>query len=368
MLFAGVAASAAELEGGARYLIQSTSQVTVSLPVSGAGGQHLYRNAEGQWVPLPEVKEGPEGTVTFTLSPDQLTAGGTVVLIGKPDWLVAEDSTPPQVERITIDGKKVAPATEIDLGWLDTAPKTFDLLVADAQNPLDPASVGATVNGVDVPVGSPGLRFYQDPANPKRGRIVCSLSRLKGWQSEGAARVVIRCDDFAPDFAHCTTTCTFTATQPPQVDLGQPAATTPEGVQIFVDSIFSGYENVECLLDDQLQTPGTTTVGSTWASEETGVAHWLCLVFPQPRQVSGLEISWANYQNTFWTSSRYALMTWDSQKWVRVLKVQDNLEAQTSVHEFPATTTDRVLVWVPAGGNHLQRPNITWMTEVKVRP
>jgi hypothetical protein len=104
-LWAGAAAAAAEAEGGARYLIQSTSQVTVSLPVSGAGGQHLYRNAEGQWVPLPNVQEGPAGTVTFTLSPDQLTAGGTVVLIGKPDWLVAEDSTPPQVERITIDGK-----------------------------------------------------------------------------------------------------------------------------------------------------------------------------------------------------------------------------------------------------------------------
>jgi len=367
-LLAGTTAPAAELEGGVRYLVRTTSKVTISLPAPGEEGQHLYRNAEGKWVPLPEVQEGPLETVTFTLSPEQLLAGSTVVLIGKPDWLVAEDSTPPKVERITVDGKNVAPAAEIDLGWLDAPPKTFDLLVRDTQNPLNAASVWATINGTLVRAGSPGLRFLPHPEDNKRGRIVCSLPKLKGGQPEGVIRIVVRCDDFAPDFADCTTTFTFTVTRPPQIDLSKPTATTPEGLKVFVDSIFPGYENVECIVDGELQTPGKTTFGSTWASAETDTAHWLCLVFPKPREVSGLEISWANYQGTFWTSSRYAIMTWDGQRWVSVLKVQNHPEARTSVHLFLPTTTDRVLVWVPPKGNHPRRPDLMWVTEVRLRP
>lgn len=368
MLGVGAAASAAELEGGTRCFIQTTSAITVSLPVAGEGKQHLYRNAEGHWAPIPNVQEGPGGTVTFTLSPEQLADGRTVVLLGKPEWLVAEDSTPPQVERITVDGKKIAPADAIDLGWLESPPKTFELLVEDTQNPLDEASISATVNGTAVQVGRRALRFYRDPENNKRGRLVLSLPKLRGWQSTGTTQVVIRCDDFAPDSADCVTTFTFTVTQPPEIDLDRPAATAPDGLKIFVDSIFRGYENVECLVDGQFQTPGTTTVGATWASEETGVAHWLCLAFPEPREISGLEISWANYQNTFWTSNRYVIMTWDEKQWVTALQVQDNPEAQTSVHSFAPVTTDRVLVWVPPGGNHPKRPDILWVTEVRVRP
>ena len=52
-------------------------------------------------------------------------------------------------------------------------------------------------------------------------------------------------------------------------------------------------------------------------------------------------------------------------QWQRALRVQRNPEAQTSKHRFPARTTDRVLIWLPAGGSHPERPNLTWMTEVE---
>jgi hypothetical protein len=351
---------------------QGPSPVALTRSVPGEGGPHFYRNAAGQWMPLLQVQEGPAGVVTFTLSPEQLAGGSTVVLLGKPAWLALEDRTPPQVQRIILDGQEIAPAPEIDLGWLEVLPKRLVLEVRDAQNPLDPASVWAVVNGTLVPAGGPGLRFYRDPKNPRRGRLVGALPRLAGGLPEGPLRLTLRCDDFAPDTADCTTTFTFIVSPIPLAGwenlLTQPAATTPEGVQIFVDSIHPGYEHIECLLDGQLQTPGTTSFGSTWPSEETPVAHWLGLVFPKPRPVSGLEISWAHYQNTFWTSSRFALLTWDGKRWVQALKVQNNPEAQTTVHVFPRVTTDRVLLWVPPGGNHPQRPHLTWITEVKVRP
>lgn len=368
----GAGWAAAERGSGACDLVQSTSQVTLALSALGNGGPHLYRNAAGRWVPLPQVEEGPGGTVTFTLSPEQLAGGSTVVVLGKPAWLVLEDTTPPQVRRITLDGREIAPAPEIDLGWLDMLPRRLVLEVQDAQNPLDPASVRALLNGTMVPAGSPGLRFYRDPKNPRRGRLVCALPKLIGGPSVEPIRLTLRCDDFAPDTADCTTAFSFTVSPVPLAELehlpAEPAAITPEGVRIFVDSIHPGYEHLECLLDGRLQVPGMTSFGSTWPSEETPVAHWLCLVFPKPRPVSGLEISWAHYQDTFWTSRRFALLTWDGKKWLQALKVQNNLEAQTTVHAFRQVTTDRVLLWVPPGGNHPQRPYITWITEVKVQP
>ena len=371
-----------------QYFISATTAVTLSLPAGPAKGQNLYRDASGKWAPLPDAHEAA-GVLTFTLSPAQLDAGRTVVLLGKPDWLVADDTEPPKVVKVLVDGREVAPSAEIALGWLDAAPQTFELFVADAQNPLDPRSVCATVGGRTVSAGSPGLEFLPDSKDNKKGRIVCTLSKLDISEAQGAVRIAIECDDFAPDQAVCRTALTYTVLRPPEVDLGKPAATMPDGVKIFVDSALPGYENVECILDGKLQAPGTTTYGGTWASAETPVAHWFCLALPKPRKVSGIEISWANYQGTFWASDRYAILTWDGKPrsnnsaasqpvqgaelergkhWLNALRVSNNPEAQTSTHTFAPRTTDRILVWVPPGGNHPQRPDLMWVTEVKLLP
>ena len=351
----------------AQYFIAATAQITLSLPAGPGGGQNLYRRAGGAWAPLPGAREAA-GVLTFTLSPAQLDAGKTVVLLGKPDWLVAEDTEPPKVTKVQVDGREIAPTAEINLGWLDIAPQTFEISEADTQNPLDANSVCALVDGRTLRAGSPGLEFLPDPQDNKKGRIVCSLAKLDISEAQGAVRIVIECDDFAPDLAVCRTALTFTVLRPPEVDLGKPAATMPDGVKIFVDSALPGYENVDCILDGKLQTPGTTTYGGTWASAETPIAHWFCLALPKPREVSGIEISWANYQGTFWASDRYAILTWDGKQWLNALRVSNNPEAQTSSHTFAPRTTDRILVWVPPGGNHPQRPDLMWVTEVKLLP
>ena len=350
-----------------QYFIAATTGVTLSLPASSSKGQNLYLDTNGKWAPLPGVRESA-GVLTFTLSPAQLAGGKTIVLLGKPDWLVAEDAEPPKVTRALVDGREVAPSGETNLGWLEAAPQTFELFVADTQNPLDPNSICAHVGARTVRAGSPGLEFLPDPKDSKKGRIVCSLPRLGSLATQGAIRIVIQCDDFAPDLAECRAAFTFTVMQPPEIDLDKPPATTPDGIKIFVDTSLPGYENVECLLDGKLQTPGTTTYGPTWASAETPVAHWFCLVLPKPRKVSGIEISWANYQGTFWASDRYAIMTWDGKQWANALRISNNTEAQTSSHSFAPRTTDRILVWVPPGGNHPQRPDLMWVTEVKLLP
>ena len=366
-LIASVSKAGEPLRPGVRYRVKTTTSVTISLPVDNAGGQHFYRNASGQWRELPKADQ-KAGLLTFTLTPEQLHAGSTVLVIGKPDWLDLNDTTPPKVSKALVDGKPVPCAGEINLGWIDAPPRSFELQVADSQNPLDPSSVVANVNGVALRPDGKKFRLNVHASDPKKASIVCSIPDLTRGSGHGTTRIVVECDDFAADDAKCSARLTFTVTRPPKIALDKPAGTAANGIKIFVDSIHSGYENVECMVDGELQVPGTTTYGKTWASAETEADHWTCFVLPKPRQVSGLKISWANYRSTFWTATRYDIMTWDGSQWTRALRVQENPEKRTSTHTFPARTTDRVLVWVPSAGNHPERPNLTWVTEVAFLP
>ena len=354
--------AAAPVSHGVRYRVQTTTRVTLSLPAPSQAGAHLYRNASGRWAPLPDLKHARDA-LTFTLAPQQLRAGSTIVLLAKPDWLEADDATPPRVVQLLIDGKPAAIGERVELGWLDSPPKTIELRVADDLNPIDPTSVMAEVNGVRVVPDGQALRFVPDPGDNKKGRVICSVPTLRSQTGHGTTRIAMRCDDFAPDEAACEVAVLFTVTQPPQITLGKPNAVAANGIKVFCDSIHRGYENVECMVDGKLQVPGETTYGCTWASAETETDHWVCFVFPQPKPLAGLDISWAHYRSRFWTAARYDIMTWDGKGWQRAQRVQRNPEAQTTSHRFTPRSTDRVLVWVPAGGNHPERPNLTWITE-----
>lgn len=359
--------AAEEFSPGARYHVKTTTAITVSLPLGGAKGQHLYQDASGNWRELLGTIQ-QNNTFTFKLAPGQLRGGSTTLVIGKPDWLDLSDQTPPKTTGVTIDGKTFTGTSDIDLGWIDRAPRSVEVHVADERSPIDPSSIAATVNGATVRPDGRGFRAHVDPADPKKARMLCTVSHLTGDSPHGTTRITFQCDDFAADEAICAASVSFTVTRPPAIELDRPAATSPSGIKVFVDSTHSGYENVECMVDGELQAPGTTTYGKTWASSESDADHWVCFVLPEPRPVASVAVTWANYRNTFWTSRRYDIMTWDGKAWSRALRVQGNAEGQTSKHAFTSRQTDRVLIWVPGEGNHPQRPNLTWITEVAIHP
>jgi len=362
------AASAAEVpHTGRRLQLTTTSAVTVSLPVGEdlQAGQHLYRNAVGKWVALTNVQQ-KDGKLTFSLRPADLAAGRTTILLSKPDWLVLDDVSPPKVVAALLDGKKITWREDLELGWLDEAPKSFELHFADALNPIDPATLVVDLDGRQLPTAGSGVSFEIDPADKKKGRVVLDFTKMLVGPPRGTVRINIACDDFAVDEARLESSLAFTVTAAPEIESKAADATAPNGIRVFVDSIHKGYENVECLVDGELQTPGTTTYGGTWASAEGPDDHWVWFALPKRRQISGLEISWANFKDTFWAASHYDLMTWDGKRWQRAMRVQENPETRTSRHTFTPRQTDRVLIWVPAGGNHPGRPDLTWITEVKL--
>jgi len=179
---------------------------------------------------------------------------------------------------------------------------------------------------------------------------------------------VLQCDDFAPDSERASVELLYTVTQPPTIALDVPTRTAPNGTRIFVDSSFAGYENVDCLVDGALQTPGATTGGCSWASADTPADHWVCFVLPKPRTVSGLKLDWANWKDTYWTSDRFEIFTWNGDRWQRAARVQGNQAAPTTTHTFAPRPTDRVLLWQPSGGGHPEYQGVCWLTEVTLLP
>ena len=352
---------------GVRYQIRTANTLTISLPIGDVQGEHMYQDGAGKWLKLPNAKFA-DGTLTFTLSPEQLREGSTTLLVGKPAWLDLNDDAPPAIAKALVDGKPVERSGEISLGWIDQPPLRFEIHVADQRNPLDPESVRAVVNGKDLRPDGKALRYEVATADTKKARLVCAIPELMRDVPQGTTRITLECDDYAPDGRRASITLLFTVTRPPEIKLGKPAAATPDGRKIFVESMFAGYENVECVLDGKLQQPGSSTVGCSWASVESENDHWICLVLPKPREVAGVKIDWPNWKNTYWTSSRYDIMTWDGKEWQRALRAQANAADKASTHKFAPCTTDRVLIWQPSMGGHPQYQDIMWMTEVTLLP
>jgi len=367
LTFTTACAAQENVSRGTRYFVQTANRLTVSLPIGEVAGEHLYRSASGKWLELPGAKYN-EGVLTFTLAPEQLGQGSTVLLIGKPKWLDLDDNAPPKITKALVDGKSIASSGPVSLGWLDEAPKRLELEIADDRNPLDASSVRAIVNGEAVAADDRCVRFETDAKDQKKGRIACSIPALVKARTGGTTRIVVECDDFAPDREKCVLELAFTITQPPKIKLGEPAATAPNGIKIFVDSLFRGYENAECMVDGKFQLPGTSTVGCSWASVESEDDHWACFVLPKKQKLSGLKISWPNWKNTYWTSRRYDIMTWDGKEWRRALRVQKNPAGKSSTHTFTPCTTDRVLIWQPSLGGHAGYKDIFWVTEVEFLP
>lgn len=368
-LLAAVAVQAAgPLSSGCLLRVAATSPVTVTLAAEPdwAAGEHFFRRTDGSWATLPGIAV-KGGTVTFALTPAQMPSGQTMVILAKPAGVDLGDATPPRLVRALVDGREVAwPAGGLDLGWIEAAPRTLELHVADDQSDLDPDALSVTVNGTDRAAGTPGLRFVIDPANPRQGTFTCDLVTLLGKVPQGTVRLLVGIDDRAVDDQRLEAGLSFTASASPQVALTDATVTAPNGMKILVDSCYAGYDNIDCLVDGALQAPGSSTRGSTWASAETPADHWVCLILPAPRAVSEVAISWAHFGGVFCTSARFDIMTWDGQAWQRALRVQETPAEQTTRHRFESRTTDRVLIWVPAGGNHPSRPDLTWITEISL--
>jgi len=130
-----------------RLTVHATGPVTVTVPCEPAPSDSIFRMQDGSWAALEVAYE--EGRATFSLP---VEAGGrTTVLLTVPEWLELEDETPPAVQDLTVDGRELEVAPEVDLGHTPGAPKSIRFIVKDDMNPIDAGAASLTLDGMPLP-------------------------------------------------------------------------------------------------------------------------------------------------------------------------------------------------------------------------
>jgi hypothetical protein len=102
------------------------------------------------------------GTMTVSLPGTQTDGQLMHLLSGRPARLKLQDSGPPQVTSVLVDGQPQRVARETDLGRTAT-PESILERVADADNPLDPAST-AVARAAAAPSGHAEVSHDLAPA------------------------------------------------------------------------------------------------------------------------------------------------------------------------------------------------------------
>lgn len=170
------------------YVIRVTSPTTLALPAPKTGKEDFYQCEEGAWQPL--ATEATETGRRVSVSPKMTGPSGKVkLLLGKPSWMLLDDSQPPSLQAITCGGKQHALAKDGTLTLTATEGASFSLRfhVSDAKNPVDPSFVSfvfsTPVRRAVVPVlkGLDGLS--------KEGWIEVMLANLEVGRYEGVLRV-----------------------------------------------------------------------------------------------------------------------------------------------------------------------------------
>ena len=319
---------------------------TARLTVKGKTMGSCSVKAAGPWHECPVGK-------SVDLPVAELVGGELTLVTRKPADMNLADDRSPEIQWGRADGRPL-PASG-DLGLVATPPTTLDVAVADALNAIDPSRLWLTCDGVQAP--SDRVRFTPNAGTGRRGTVTCDLDGLFARSAPGVRQAELSVYDTHFDTEPARLVVRF-RTEADHV--------LQDGTKVVVDSALERYDDLSVLFDGEGMPPGVTTYGRTWASEETPVPHWIELVFPRPREVCGLELQWANYQDTWWTSARYDIEARVGGTWRTVLQVRDNPQAPSSSHRFGAVQADRIRIVVPVGGGHPKRPDIFWPSEVTV--
>ena len=320
-----------------------------------AGPKEIYfKAADGKWRTLPCTYDEARGVISFVLDPSQIKGGTTTVVLNVPPGIKLDDDRPPQVTALKIDGKAVADAPLLDLDWLPAHSRLIKIDVADADNPLAPDSLKAQVNGVELDSKQATLDFVD--AAHKSAHLTLRVGALLRRQGSFTNTIEFRIADASPQQNTVSRTITYRCLE-----------NIKESPAILVDSFIPGYEDLKVLIDGKVMTPGETTFGVTWASQEVPGDHWVVLAWPEERQIKGVEVAWANYQGIFWASKTLLAQTWDGQKWVTQKTVTNNPPTRSTVVTFPPVKSSRLRLVQPDAQGHPSRPHIMWITDITVQ-
>jgi len=150
-----------------------------------------YRAADGSWTSMDAPVT--DGHIRVSFGPDAVPAGKAVIVINKPDWMVLDDTEPPQIGGLTVNGApRPSDTAALALGSVVSEQAEIVLDINDDKNPIAADSVYFTLGdapGVELRVDASGI------APPETtGRAVINMSGLKAGGYQGSLTLT----DMAP--------------------------------------------------------------------------------------------------------------------------------------------------------------------------
>jgi hypothetical protein len=338
--------------------LETTSSLSLTLPVEEEKEvQVLFKDETGQWQTADYRMD--DGCVRIQIDVGRLAQGRTLLLINPPPTLEVNDTTPPQVRAVVVDGQARTPAGAAwDLGSLRAAPSRVVVQVEDGENALRLDSATFELDGQRFSAGS--QRVQARAQGDKAAQWGFSLPRL----SHGAHTLRFRVADGAPEANVLEQTMTFTF-----VDFSNRALATFHAA-LKVDSNFPSYPSLAALQDGFVDLDGISCGNDvSWASAETEEPHWVEIGLPEPQRLHEMTIYWAHASKVYRTSQRWEVQAPDGGGWRTVYRSPDPPIAPTKFTRcrFDPVVTDRLRLWQPARSGSEERPNLLWLGEIEVR-
>ncbi len=338
------------------YLVSANVPVQISPPVQPSETLQVFIKAKGgEWqTPDYVVRDG-----RVIISPDPKKLGGSemILVINPPADLNLNDSNPPIILGIKVDGAAHRASTALELGRLSDAPGVILWGIADRENALDLNTLRVTLN--DRQIAPDALAV--DVVGKRQVGVIADMGDI----DYGKHEVTIRIADVIPGANRLEARIGFEL-----VDTGNLIQLVRDKVVVKTDSCFSSYPNLEPLIDGFKMLDGSGAGNDvTWASAEMGGPHWIEVTLPEPKPMKEVTVYWAFSGQTFYTSQRVEVQVPDNGGWRTIATSGDQpLQPQRNhTLRFDEVTTDRFRVYQPDKGGPAARPDLMWVAEVEAR-
>ncbi len=140
-----------------------------------------YRTADGSWASTEAPVEN--GRLKITIGADAAPDGRAVLVINKPEWMVLDDTLPPELTGAEVNGVALPAVDTLDLGVLSAAAAEIIVAVKDDKNPIGAATASFALDD------APAAKITTDttglgPAQTT-GRLVINLADLPAGRYSG---------------------------------------------------------------------------------------------------------------------------------------------------------------------------------------
>ncbi len=340
----------AELVNATCYL---PAQIALQAPADGRPVRVLAKPGDALWSAAQFDQR--DGMLVFRLDPHQTGASHMRFLINPPEGIEPNDTKPPLLLGVKVDGRPVSTALEQDIGRMATPPRTITFGVADRENPLDLTALRVRLNGKTI------LPEHLDvqPIGPRQVRTEIRFDAV-GY---GRQQLSLSISDQAPVPNSLTADVRFDVCDPTNYVLAS------NGVTLAVDGSFPNYESLAAINDGVRFPDGPGRLNDvSWASADGPGPHWIEVDFGQARTISEVVVYWTLYRGTPHVPREVQVQVPADGDWAALdaKRVDGPAETCTTTLRLEPLRTQRFRVCQPVGG---ASPNSSymWVVELEAR-